>query len=883
MAVPPQTADQLRRAFLGFFEERGHTVVPSSSLIPHDPTMLLTTAGMVQFKPYMLGEEPAPYPRATSVQKCFRTTDIDIIGTTTRHLTLFEMLGNFSLGDYFKELAIPYAWEFVTETLGFDAERLWVTVFEDDDEAEQIWHEAVGFPMERIQRLGGESNFWAMGSTGPCGPSSEIFLDRGPEFGAEGGPAHGGEERFVEFWNLVFMQFNRTAEGALEPLPQRNIDTGSGLDRVLALLQGTTSVFETDVFTRLLAAAQDATRQAYGRDDKVDVSLRIIADHGRAATFLVADGVNPSNEDRGYVLRRIIRRAVRHAVLLDAHDQVMAPMVAATAATMGEAYPEVMKNLEFVQDVIDREERRFRKTLDRGIEILDQQLGAGDVSGDQAFLLHDSLGFPIDLTREIAGERGRSVDLDRFEALMGDQRARAKAAHAAGDSGPGTGLAASADVYRTVLDERGASEFLGYGHVSAEGVRVLGLLVDGRPLSRATAGDSVEIILDRTPFYAESGGQVGDTGVLEGPDVVVRVVDTQWAIQGSLIAHRATVEQGEIGVDDELVARVESTLRQRTARNHTGTHLLHWALREVVGEHVRQQGSHVGPERLRFDFSHYEAVSPGALADVEAAANEEVLTNATVRAYETTKDHAETLGALAFFGDKYGEIVRVVEAGRHSVELCGGTHVHALGSIGPIKILGEGSIGANVRRVEALTGDAALALAHDNEAALRAIALSLNVPPVEVPARVERLQAQVREMHDEINALRSQQALGESKELAAAAVGGLVVARRDGLSPDDYRNLAIATRDALGTGVVVIAGVSSDPSKAAITAAVSRDLQDKGISAADVVGDAARTLQGGTAKNPDVVVGGGKRPEAVDEALAQAHAQARSLLDGLAG
>ena len=882
MPAPPRTAAELRAAFLGYFQARGHELVPSSSLIPHDPTMLLTTAGMVQFKPYMLGEEPPPYSRATSVQKCFRTTDIDIVGTTARHLTFFEMLGNFSLGDYFKDEAIPYAWEFVTETLGLDPDRLWVTVYEDDDEADQIWRDAVGVNPDRIQRLGDEDNFWAMGPTGPCGPCSEIFVDRGAEFGADGGPAHGGDDRFIEFWNLVFMQFNRTKAGALEDLPQRNIDTGSGLERTLAILQGTTSVFETDVLARSIDAAAAATGRVYGADERVDTSLKIIGEHGRAATFLVSDGVNPSNEERGYVLRRIIRRAVRHAVLLGADDAVMPTMVAATVDIMGEAYPELERNRDFVTEVIDREEHRFRRTLHRGLELLEAQLGDGDLAGDEAFKLHDSLGFPIDLTREIAAEHGRSVDVDRFEALMDEQRSRAKAAHAAaGESGPGSGLGGSPEVYRGLIDQAGTTEFLGYHDTLVEGARVLGLLVDGVPVTSATEGADVEVVLDRTPFYAEAGGQVGDTGVMEtGGGARLAVVDTQWAVQGSLIAHRVRVESGEIAVDDEVKARVEATARRRTTRNHTGTHLLHWALREVLGDHVRQQGSHVAPDRLRFDFAHFEAVSPNALAEVEAAANEEVLSNAPVRMYETTKDHAESIGALAFFGDKYGDLVRVVEAGSHSVELCGGTHVHALGSIGPVKVLGESSIGANVRRIEALTGEAAFDHTRSEEQVLADLAASLNVPAAEVPARVERLQQRLRELHDEMDALRSQQALGEAKDLAAAAQDGVVVVRRDGLTPDDYRRLALATRDAMGSGVAVIAGRSADPAKAAIAAAVSRDLQERGGSAAEVVAGAARLLGGGTAKNPDVVVGGGKQPEAVDDALAAAREAAVELVRG---
>ncbi len=882
--MPPSTAAELRRAFLDYFEGKGHTVMDSSGLIPQHPAApMLTNAGMNQFIPVFLGEEPAPYPRVTTVQKCFRTQDIDVIGTTTRHLTFFEMLGNFSLGDYFKEEAIPLAWEFVTETLGFDPEHLWVTIYEDDDEAAGIWRDVVGVPAERIQRMGEDENFWAMGPTGPCGPCSEIFYDRGDEHGDPGGPAHGSEERFVEVWNLVFMQHNRQESGELEPLPSRNIDTGAGLERLLAVLNGERSVFETDVLREVLSAAEAVSGRSYGDDEKTDVSLRILAEHGRAATFLVCDGVNPSNEDRGYVLRRIIRRAVRHSVLLGIDDSALAAMVDATVETMGDAYPDLAKHHSFIRELVEREEQRFRTTLHRGLETLEVRLEEGDVSGDEAFKLHDTLGFPVDLTREIAEERGRSVDLDRFEELMEEQRARAKAAASEAADEVGRGLGGSPDTYRSLLQDRGVTDFTGYTSTVTEGARVLALLGDGEAVPAAREGDAVEVVLDRTPFYAEGGGQVGDVGVIESGDLRVRVEDTQWGVAGSLVVHRGRVEHGEITVDDEVVARVESSKRRRTARNHTGTHLLHWALREVLGDHVRQQGSLVAPDRLRFDFSHFEGVSAETLDEVEAAANEQILSNEAVRAYETTREHAESIGAIAFFGERYGDVVRVVEAGPESIELCGGTHVGALGSVGPLKLLGESSIGANVRRVEALTGEASFAQTQSTEEVLRELAASLNVSPTEVPERVEKLQDQIRELREEVEAMRSWQAAGEAKELASRAEDGVVVARRDGLTPDDYRQLAGATRDELGSGVVVVGGAGADPAKAGIAAAVSKDLQERGVSAAEVVAGAARTLGGGTAKNPDLVVGGGKHPEAVDEALGQARAEALEAVRSATG
>jgi alanyl-tRNA synthetase len=880
------TADELRRAFLGFFERKGHTPLPSSSLVPNDPTLLLTTAGMVQFKPYMLGEEKPPWPRATTVQKCFRTTDIDIIGTTTRHLTFFEMLGNFSLGDYFKKQAIPFAWELATTVFELDPELIWVTVFETDDESIEIWANDVGVPRERIQRRGEADNFWAMGPTGPCGPCSELYYDRGPDFGEEGGPAGGGEERYVEFWNLVFMQYNRAEDGTLTDLPQRNIDTGAGLERILALLQGEHSVFETDVLRRILAVAEATTGREYGADAKTDVSLRILADHGRAMTFLLADGVLPTNEGRGYVLRRQIRRAVRHARLLGFEGEITGPLVDATVETMGEAYPDLVRRHDFVRQMAAREEARFGETLRRGLDLLDELVGKGDISGADAFFLHDTLGFPVEVTAEIAADRGRSVDMAGFTERMEEQRRRAREARAAtvpGAGGPGPSTeGAVAPVYAELLDASGPNEFTGYGEAVSVG-HIVALLDKTEPIGRAEHGRKVDVILDRTPFYAESGGQVGDTGTIETADGTLRVLDTVYAVPGKLILHRAEVVSGHVAVGSEATARIDVARRERTRRNHTGTHLLHWALRDVIGDHVKQAGSLVAPDRLRFDFSHYEAVPAEILARVETLANEEVLGNGAVRVYETTKDHAESIGAIAFFGDKYGDIVRVVEAGDRSKELCGGTHVSALGMIGPIKVLGESSIGANVRRIEALTATATLAHIGTEEARLRRAAELLRVAPHEVPESIERLQGKVKELQEELDAARARQAAGEAKTLAASAAGGVLVARRDGSTPDDLRRLALGVRDEIGTGVVVLLGTSPDGTKAGLAVAVSSDLVGKGVSAAEVAGEAAKTLGGGTARNPEMVTGGGPRVENVETALEQARRKAIEAVEAVAG
>ena len=862
----PISADDVRRSFLDFFSARGHTVVPSASLVPHDPTLLFTVAGMVPFKPYFLGEEPSPYPRAASAQKCVRAggkhNDLDDIGRTNRHFSFFEMLGNFSFGDYFKADAIPWAWEWVTETLGMDPDRLWVTVHTSDDEAAAIWRDDVGLPAERLQRLDAD-NFWQMADTGPCGPSSEIFYDLGPEHGPDGGPAAGGDDRYIEIWNLVFMQYDQHADGSRVALPRPSIDTGAGLERILFVLQGVDSIFDSDLFRPLIGAAERITGATYGRDAETDVSLRILAEHGRTMTFLVADGVVPSNEERGYVLRRIIRRAIRHAYRLGVEAIVTPSLVAETVRVMGSAYPELAAQEEHVAEAVRREEERFRQTLRRGLELLDDLLASGDVSGEEAFVLHDTLGFPIDLTREIAEERSRFVDLDGFEARMLEQRRRAREAHeaaVAGSEGP-------VELYRELLETFGPTEFTGRREYETSGAKVLALVRDGARSSSAGPGEPVEVILDRTPFYAEAGGQVGDTGVLETESARLRVLDTQYAVSGTLVAHHAMVEQGELHESDAVIARIDEERRDRIRRNHTATHVLHWALREVLGPGVKQAGSLVAPDRLRFDFSHHEAVSQEQLDEIEALANAEVISDAPVRHYETTREHAESIGAIAFFGEKYGDLVRVLEAGPRSTELCGGTHVHALGFIGPIKIVSEGSIGANLRRIEAVTGADALARIHDEERALREAARLLQAAPTEVGDRVARLVEQSKGLRAELEAARARDAVGAASELAATAVDGAVVARYDGLEPDALRALAVAVRDQVGSGVVALAGVRPDGDKAGLVVALTKDRVEAGASAAEIAAAAAKALGGGTAKHAELVVGGGPKVDAIDDAL----------------
>jgi alanyl-tRNA synthetase len=881
--VPPTTADELRRAFLDFFVERGHTRVESASLIPHDASLLFTVAGMVPFKPYFTGDEKPPYPRATSVQKCVRAggkhNDLDDIGRTNRHVSFFEMLGNFSFGDYFKAEAIPWAWELYRDVLKLDTDRLWVTVHETDDEAERIWRDVVGLPEERIQRMG-DNNFWRMADTGPCGPSSEIFWDLGEQFGAGGGPARGSEDRYIEIWNLVFMQFDAQPDGELTPLPKPSVDTGAGLERNLMVLQGVDSIWETSVFRRLIAEAERVTgaRYQHGDGGEADVSLRILADHARSMTFLVNDGVVPSNEERGYVLRRIIRRAVRHAYRLGAEGGVTGRMVDATVEVMGEAYPDLVKHHDVIVKVVGREEERFRQTLERGLDLLDEVLAEGDVSGERAFFLHDTLGFPVDLTREIAEERGRRVDYDGFRARMEEQRTRAREAVRA----EGGKESAPIELYRELVDDFGETEFTGRHEYETTDAKVLALVGGGERLAQAVQGAKVDVVLDRTPFYAESGGQVGDTGTLATGDgrTQLRVLDTQYGIPGSLVLHRAEVVRGELAEGDSVTAAIDAERRDRIRRNHTATHILHWALREVLGPHVKQAGSLVAPDRLRFDFSHFQAVTPDELDRIEALANREIITDAPVRHYETTREHAEAIGAIAFFGEKYGDLVRVLEAGDHSVELCGGTHVHALGFIGPIKIVNEQSIGANLRRIEALTGDAAFDRIHDEERQLRRAAETLKVAPVELPDRIEQLQQQLKALRDEAEAARAREAMVEASALAASASDGVVAARRDDLDPGELRRLVLATRDAVGSGIVALVGLGPDQKKAGIAVAVTKELVDRGVSAADLAAKAAKALGGGTAKNADVVSGGGPNVDAVDEALTLVRRQATEAVAG---
>ncbi len=867
------TGSEIRRAFLAFFKERGHTLVPSASLIPVDPTLLLTNAGMVPFKPYFLGEEPPPYPRAVTSQKCVRTIDIDIVGTTSRHLTFFEMLGNFSFGDYFKERAIPLSYEFVTEHLGLDPEVLWYTIYEDDDESAEIWIDGVGVPADRVQRGGIEDGtFWQMGVPGPCGPSSEIFVDRGPDYGPDGGPiatGEAGEHRFVEIWNLVLMQnIQDEPYHVIGDLPAPSIDTGMGLERVAMILQDAATVFDCDLIRPVLAAGEAVTGARYRESERSDVALRILADHGRAMTFLISDGVVPSNEGRGYVLRRLIRRAVRHAWSLGSRELATPRVIEATIDVMGDAYPAIVDGRDGIIEMASREEERFRRTLDAGYRIIDTELdvvGAGGaLSGEVAFRLHDTYGFPIELTTEIAAERDVGVDRAGFDRSMAEQRERARAARKT------TVDAETAPTYRRLFDDVGPTEFVGYDHVESSG-RILSLLREGEMVGEASEGEEIEVYFDRTPFYAESGGQVGDTGVVATETGSLRVTDTQFPVQ-TMHGHRATVTGGTVKTGQDATLSVDSGRRERIRKSHTGTHLLHWALREVLGSHVQQAGSLVTDGRLRFDFSHYAGVDADALAEVERTANERVIENARVRAFEIERHEAEEMGALAFFGDKYGDRVRVVEAGTYSRELCGGTHVPTTGQVGPLVVVGESSIGSNLRRIEAYTGSQAYGYVSELRTLLRATADALRTQPDHVAEAAAALAEKARMQEERIAAFEAQSRSGVAAELLEGAedVDGahVVVASRPGVPPDELRTLAMQVRDRLGSGIAVL-GAERD-GKAGLVAVVTADLVGAGLSAGELIRGPASIVGGGGSKDPELAQAGGPQGDRLQDALEEA-------------
>jgi alanyl-tRNA synthetase len=876
-------AADIRKTFLAYFQSKGHAIVASSPVVPgDDPTLLFTNAGMNQFKDVFLGFDKRPYSRATTSQKCIRAggkhNDLDNVGYTARHHTFFEMLGNFSFGDYFKHDAISYAWELLTEQFKLPKDKLWVTVYHEDDEAYEIWNKVVGVPAERIVRIGDNKggrymsdNFWMMGDTGPCGPCTEIFYDHGPDIagGPPGSPDEDGD-RYIEIWNNVFMQFNRTEDGVMHPLPKPSVDTGMGLERIATVLQGKHSNYEIDLFEALLTAAKTAVDAAGGASaatgvegvgcDAASPSLKVIADHIRACSFTVADGVIPSNEGRGYVLRRITRRAIRHGYKLGARTPFFHKLVSALVAQMGEAYPELRQNEKRITEVLKTEEERFFQTIAHGMEILEGALASGEkqIDGETAFKLHDTYGFPVDLTADVCRERDVTVDQAGFDAAMAHQREQARAA---GKFKMATGLE-----YAGV-----PTGFHGYEHLTVDAVNVTAIYVDGASVQQAQAGDDAVIVLDHTPFYAESGGQCGDSGDLRNATSRFVVEDTQ-KIQADVFGHHGRVVEGSIKVGDKLNAKVDADVRAKTVRNHSATHLMHKALREVLGDHVQQKGSQVTADRTRFDFAHNAPLTAEQIREVEELVNAEVLLNAEAQAQVMALDDAQKSGAMMLFGEKYGETVRVLSIGS-SKELCGGTHVQRTGDIGLFKIVAEGGVAAGVRRVEAITGANALAYTQNLETTLDGVAALLKATPHEVPARVAAAQEQIRALEKEIAALKGKLASSQGDELMAQAadIKGIKVlaATLEGADAKTLRETMDKLKDKLKTAVIVLAAV--DGGKVQIAAGVTADSTGK-VKAGELVNFVAQQVGGKGGGKPDMAMAGGTEPAALPGALASVQA-----------
>ena len=966
------TGDEIREAFLSFFESKGHLRIPSSSLIPAgDPTLLLTSAGMVQFKPYFTGEMSPPGRRLTSSQKCFRTTDVGNVGDST-HLTFFEMLGNFSVGDYFKNEAIQYAWEFVTERLGLEPERLWASIYLDDDEAFDLWIKNTGIPPERIRRFGEEDNFWGpAGNEGPCGPCSEINYDFGEQYGCrlpDCGPnceniAPGTGlpcDRFVELWNLVFMQYYQDADGARTPLPAPNIDTGMGLERAAVILQGKRNVYETDLLDVLVKSAADLSDRVYGEDSDTDYALRVVAEHARSASFLIGDGVVPGNEGRAYVLRRVIRRAIRYGRKLGLEDPFLAGVAATVIDRMKDQYPDLEQRRDFILRVISLEEERFGQTFERGIAVLNGMLryrsrhkGAipeviefargrnpggenaagvleqygfvgydpdalseeqrgeavatdlvshlaylafcdleegddqaaeeslrllerwGDtISGEEAFFLHDTYGFPLEFTQEISAENGCEVDVAGFEREMEDQRQRARAA--------AERFGGDFDAIRAYQDLGvDGTPFLGYEALIAQTV-IMGMLIDGKPADRAVEGQQVEVLLSETPFYAEMGGQVGDTGEIEAQGNVIHVEDTQAPIAG-LTVHRCRVAVGSFTLGDAVDARVDAQRRESIACNHTATHLLHATLRQVLGSHVRQHGSLVTPDRLRFDFTHVSPLTREELREIQLLANEKIRENVSVDWRETTYRDAVSQGALAFFGDRYGDQVRVVEVANgvpFSLEVCGGTHVHRTGDIGYCHIVSETSIGSGLRRIEAVTGRSAEALMMEHTASLEEAARRLQVPPQQLVPRVDSLLSELEQVARRAEALERELLRRQVRELPRREVAGVgVVSGVLSISASDLlREAGDWLRNDIKSGVVILGAVVEDRPTMIIMA--TRDVVDQGFNAGNVVREAAKAMGGGGGGRPDMGQAGGRAPDKLKDALQSAEESVRQWREG---
>ena len=884
---------EIRTRFLKFFAERGHQVIPSASLLLDDPTLLFVNAGMVPFKPYFLGEAPPPYPRATSVQKCVRTLDIEEVGKTTRHASFFQMAGNFSFGDYFKEGAIPFAWELLTGSVGdggfgFAEDRLWVTVYDNDDEAADIWHKQVGVPRERIQRRGPKDNYWSMGVPGPGGPCSEIYYDRGAAYGLEGGPVV-DEDRYLEVWNLVFMQEELSAVRSkedfdvLKPLPAKNIDTGMGLERMAALLQGVENIYEIDTTKRILDRASDLTGVAYGASEKSDVALRVIADHSRTCAFLIGDGVIPGNEGRGYVLRRLMRRVIRNMRILGCEEPSIGELMSTTIATMAPQYPELNDEASRIGSISVQEEAAFLQTLKTGTQIFDMAAaevrsnGAGVLPGEQAFALHDTYGFPFDLTLEMAREQGLDVDEAGFRRLMSEQRERAKADARSRKAG-----VTSVTAYREILENGGTTGFTGYVEVATEGV-ITGILRDGAVVPVAREGEHVEIVLNRTPFYAEAGGQLGDHGrITTSGGAVVEVYDVQTPVPG-LFIHRGTVASGEVVAGDEAVGHVDVERRRAISRAHTATHLVHRAFREFLGDTATQMGSENAPGRLRFDFPSTGPVGDVVLRDVEARVNDVLAADLEVMAQVMTLDEARNFGAMALFGEKYGSEVRVISVGDWAHELCGGTHAQRSGQLGVVTFLSEGSIGAGVRRVEALVGvDAYRHLAREH-VLVDQLTEMVKARPEELPDRIESLITRLKDAERELQRYKSAQltsnvegVIGEGRDLGPFRIW--TYRAPDGTSAGDLRELALrgraTARPDMGVGMV---GASVEDGRVALVSVVNDRARELGLTAKALLDAALPAIDGRGGGKDDIAQGGGTRADGLDEAFAAVQAAVAAL------
>ena len=877
------TGHEIRARFLKFFEERGHRIVASSSLVPHnDPTLLFTNAGMNQFKDCFLGDEKRDYVRATTSQKCVRAggkhNDLENVGRTARHHTFFEMLGNFSFGDYFKKEAIAYAWEFLTEEMALDKDRLYVSVYTDDDEAADIWHKQEGVPRERIYRFE-EDNFWSMGDTGPCGPCSEIFYDNGEEVGCGSENCEVGCDcdRFMEVWNNVFMQFDRQPDGELVPLPKPAVDTGMGLERLCTVMQKVQSNYDTDLLRDIIAYIEKLSGKTYGDVDENDVSMRVMADHSRATAYLIADGVLPSNEGRGYVLRRIMRRAMRHAKMLGFEDPVLFKTATFVLDFMAEAYPSEAARKDFVAKVVQNEEERFIATLGNGLRILQDEVAALEKEGQKVipgatvFKLYDTYGFPVDLTADIVEKDGYSLDEAGFEACMEEQRAKAR------EHWKGSGEEAVSAIYKKLVDEGIKTSFSGYEKTEDQG-EVLALIKEGELVEEAVCGETVELITATTPCYGESGGQVGDTGTICTADASLRIVDTKKPLE-NLFSHVCEVVTGSIRKGATATIQVDAERRQKIVLNHTATHLLQAAMQKILGDHIKQAGSLVTPDRLRFDFTHFSPVTTEEIIKIEEEVNKQIRVNAAVKSEVMAADAAESAGAMALFGEKYGDEVRVISVGDYSMELCGGTHAKAAGDIGLFRILSEGGIAAGVRRIEAVTGDAALAQVHQQQQTLQRLAGMVKSEPAQLETRLQKLLDQQKELEKELEQLQAKANADKSGELInqAQEVAGvkLLAVKVDGVDGKGLREFSDQLRDKLGSGVLVLA--STEGGKVALLVAVTKDLTGQ-VKAGDLIKPLAAIVGGRGGGKPELAQAGGADVDKVEALLQAAPQQLQQLL-----